>query len=298
MQASSQCYVACVPFFDRVSVSLTRCTVIYRSAGRDVALNYHGEGWSAASMLTFFRQLTLRRYCFIALGLVALVVLMFVYREIDIEAVHRKANEFNGVVVFALMVILPLLGFPVSVVHAVAGLRFGLVTGFELVAAATFLQLLIAYGLVKLAPGFFARRLEPLRKRLPEGAHTPVTLFTMLLPGVPYFAQLYVLPMIGVPLGTYLLWSLPINILRSLVGVTFGGLAEHMTPLRLAGFGLYTVTITLVCLWAFKRLRRVMKLTQPDPMSGFGTSVGELGATAAIIERNQTRRKRFRPVGR
>jgi uncharacterized membrane protein YdjX (TVP38/TMEM64 family) len=203
-------------------------------------------------------------------GLIAVVGVTWGYRQIDVDALHRRAEGVNGGVVFGAMVVLPLLGFPVTVVHAVAGLRFGIGPGCALVALATLLQLVGAYGLVKLAPAFFARKLEPWRRRMPVGAHTPVTLFTMLLPGVPYSAQIYVLPLVGVPFGTFLLWSWPINAARSVVGVTFGNLAGDFTPLRLAGFGLYFIVITVACAWALHRLRGTLRelddvSNHPDP---------------------------------
>lgn len=222
-------------------------------------------------------RLTRKRGLVIGAGVIAIVGLALLYRQIDIAAVHRRADAFDGVVVFVAMVVLPLLAFPISVVHAVAGLRFGIGWGCVLVALATFLQLLSAYGLVKLAPGFFARRLEPMRQRLPAGTHRSLTLFTMLLPGVPYFAQIYVLPLVGVPLRIFLCWSLPINVARSVVGVTFGGLSGNLTPLRLAGFGTYFVAITLTCSWSFRRLRR--KMREQDMASGTPASLSETRVT-------------------
>jgi len=198
-----------------------------------------------------------------ALGCVALVL---VYRQIDVAALHRRAEGVNGVVVFALMTLLPLVGFPVSVTHAVAGVRFGLPLGIALVSLSIVLQLLASYALVKAAPRFFAQRLASLRARLPRTAHTPLTLFTMLLPGVPYFAQNYVLPLAGVPLGTYLRWSIPIHIARSIVGIAFGDMSGDLTPARLAGFAAYAVFITVACTWSFRRLQRRMK--DPPPVAG------------------------------
>jgi uncharacterized membrane protein YdjX (TVP38/TMEM64 family) len=229
---------------------------------------------SGGTMFSFLRRLTPKQYALIGGVIIAVGLVTLFYRQIDIDTIHARADELNGFVVFAGMVLLPLGGFPVSVVHAVAGLRFGLGLGCLLVALATVIQLLTAYGLVKLMPGFFGRKLEPLRKRLPQGTHTPVTLFTMLLPGVPYFSQIYVLPLIGVPLGTFLMWSLPINIARSVVGVTFGDLCDNLTPLRLAGFGVYIVGITLTCAWAFRRLRRQM-LANEKPTPGRPTPLSE-----------------------
>jgi uncharacterized membrane protein YdjX (TVP38/TMEM64 family) len=243
-------------------------------------------------MLSRLRRVTPKQYLLIALGIIVLAGVTLLYRQIDIDAVHRKTEGLNGVAVFAAMVALPLTGFPVTVVHAVAGARFGIGPGCALVALATFLQLLCAYALVKMAPGFFARKLEPLRKRLPKGTHTPVTLFTMLLPGVPYFGQIYVLPLVGVPLGTFLGWSLPINVARSVVGVTFGDVSNDLTPLKLAGFAAYFIVITVTCTWSFRVLRRKIKEAknapgQPTPLS---EPIG--GWDRFFAKRRETRRLR------
>lgn len=243
-------------------------------------------------MLNVLKRLTPKQYMFIAVGVAAFIGLTVLYGRIDIDSLHRKAEALNGGVVFAAMVMLPLAGFPVTIVHAVAGVRFGIGLGCALVALATFLQLLGAYALVKMAPGFFARKLEPLRKRLPKGTHTPVTLFTMLLPGVPYCGQIYVLPLVGVPLGTFLLWSLPINVARSVVGVTFGEISNELTPWKLAGFALYFIGITVSCTWAFRVLRRKMKEArnapgQPTPLA---EPVG--GWDRFLAKRREARRRR------
>lgn len=243
-------------------------------------------------MLSFPWRLTPKQYLLIGLGVVTVVGMTLFYHQIDVAEVHRKAEGLNGLVIFTAIVVLPLIGFPVTMVHAVAGLRFGIGPGCAVVALATLLQLLGAYGLVKLAPQFFERKLEPLRKRLPEGTHMPVTLFTMLLPGVPYFAQIYVLPLVGVPLGTFLLWSLPINIARSVVGVTFGNIADHLTPLRLAGFGAYFVVIMVTCSWAFRSLRR--KMREQETVPGKPTPLSEPvgGWQRFLARRREARRQR------
>ena len=195
--------------------------------------------------------------------LLALIALSLFYRQIDLGELHRRAARLNGPVVYALIVLLPLGCFPVSAVHAVAGARFGVALGFPLVASSILLQLLIAYALVHAAPDFFARHLDWIRRRLPHTTHVPLTQLTMLLPGVPYWAQLYVLPLLGVPLRTYLKWSLPITVTRSIVGILFGDFSGHFTPLRIAGFAVYFVAISAGSWWSLRRLRA--RIPNPPP---------------------------------
>jgi uncharacterized membrane protein YdjX (TVP38/TMEM64 family) len=208
-------------------------------------------------------EFTPRKIALGVVAIVALIALSLVYRQIDVEAVHRRAEDLNGVMIFVLMTVLPLAGFPVSICHAVAGVRFGMSWGLFLVSISIMLQLLASYGLVKLAPSFFAKRMEPWRKRLPAGAHVPVTQFTMLLPGVPYFAQNYVLPLMGVPLGPYLIWAGIIHVLKSIVGIAFGHMSDDFTPGRIAGFVAYAIFITVATAWSFRRLQAQMKVQPP-----------------------------------
>lgn len=217
-----------------------------------------------AQAVFFDFRVTRRRIVFAVAGVIALVAVVLLYRTIDVAALHRRAEDVNGVLIFALMTVLPLLGFPVSVAHAVAGVRFGFAPGLAWVAVSIVLQLLASFALVKAMPKLFARHLKPLRDRLPKGAHAPVTQFTMLLPGVPFFAQNYVLPLVGVPLGTYLRWSIPIHIAKSAIGVVFGDMSDDLTPVRIGGFLIYAIFITVACTWAFRRLQARM-VVPPRP---------------------------------
>lgn len=208
----------------------------------------------------------------LVVAVLAIAALSLLYRQIDVAALHRRAEAINGIWVFVLMTVLPLVGFPVSVTHAVAGVRFGLGLGWALVAVSIVLQLLASYALVKSLPDFFSHRFERVRQRLPHTAHVPLTLFTLLLPGVPYFAKNYVLPLAGVPLRTYLLWSAPIHIARSIVGILFGDMSDHLTPARVTGFVIYALAITATCAWAFRRLQA--QVQAPPPAAGDRTPRG------------------------
>lgn len=206
---------------------------------------------------------TLRPGFLLGAGVAAVVAIAWAWGRIDVAELHASAARLDGPAVFGALTLLPLAGFPVSVLHVVAGVRFGTATGLALVALSILLQLLASYALVRLAPAFFMRQVDPLRRRLPPGTHRSVTVFTLLLPGAPYFAQNYVLPLIGVPLGTYLAWGFPIHVTRSIAGVVFGDLSDDLTPARLAGFGLYFLTVTLLCAWAFRTLRSQLRAPPP-----------------------------------
>lgn len=161
--------------------------------------------------------LTPRRIVAAVVVLAVVVAFVWFRDQLGLKNLHDHATEFNGFLVFAALVVLPLLAFPVSVMHAVAGAKFGLPLGITLVGISIVLQVLACYGIVHLFPKFFARRFARLRRKLPPGTHRSLTLFALLLPGAPYFAQNYVLPVAGVPFRVAFRYSLPINFGRSIV---------------------------------------------------------------------------------
>ncbi|HWA11423.1 MAG TPA: hypothetical protein VG838_18430 [Opitutaceae bacterium] len=206
---------------------------------------------------------------FLRIALPAVVVLaglVLLYHRVDISTVQAAAGRLNAGVAFALLVVLPLVGFPVNVLHVAMGLRFGFPLGMALVAASILLQLLASYAIVHAFRGFFARRLAPIREKIPHAAHGTVCLFTLLLPGVPYFIQNYTLALIGVPFRIYLTRCLPLHILRSAVTVGLGGQAAHLRPGGLALLISYWVLLLGASWWTYRRLRR--QLANPPAAAG------------------------------
>ena len=201
-------------------------------------------------------------------GLIVAIVAVIWFRDsIDLKALHAHAQDFNGALVILCLAVLPLVGFPASVLQAITGAKFGFPWGMVIVGASIAFQLVAAYFLVHIAPGFFSRRFKSLRERLPDGSHRTLTLFTMFLPGAPYFAQNYALAIAGVPFRMFFGYCFPIHFTRSVIGVIFGEWSGNFTPTRIAIVVAYNVVITLVCAWAFRRLRRQLR-NQPAKAGG------------------------------
>ncbi len=201
------------------------------------------------------------------MGVVAVAGLALLYHYIDVDQVHAKADELPGWLCVLLLAGLPLVGFPATALHIGAGLRFGVPLGLTLVWLSILFHLLASYGLVHWNRTLFASRFKSLRQKIPKGTHTPVTLFTMLIPGAPYFAQNYVLPVIGVPLRIYLGIALPIHAVRSSVSVIFGGQTHDLTLGRVLAVLAYGALILLASWWALRRLRAALA-DQPRAAGG------------------------------
>lgn len=181
--------------------------------------------------------------------------LILLHREFDLKTVHAHASRMNGPLAFSLLTILPLIGFPASVLHVVAGMRFGVPLGLALVNLSILLQMLASFALVRWQRKFFAARFKTVRERIPPGSHAAVTVFTMLIPGAPYCAQNYVLPLLGVPLRIYLGIGLPLHAARTIIAVVFGDQSDQLTVGRVLLMLVYTVLVGLASWWALRRLQ-------------------------------------------
>jgi len=174
---------------------------------------------------------------------------------VNMHVVHEKAAQLNGGVAFVLLVLLPLIGFPVAILHFAMGIRFGIWLGLGLVALSIPLQLAAFYGLVHWQKEFFRDKFKGLRGRIPPGAHDAMAVFTLLIPGAPYFAQNYALALMGVPFRVALRWAFPLNLLRAVVTILVGDQSEHLTPGRIAWIALYALMLVGASWWAYRRLQ-------------------------------------------
>lgn len=182
-------------------------------------------------------------------------VMLLIYLNVDIDEVHAYADRLPAGIAFALLAFLPLFGFPASLLHIAAGIRFGIPLGLALVSLSILFQLFVSYAVTHWQEERFSRWLAPVRERIPQGAHGSVCVLTVLLPGVPYAAINYVLPLLGVPLRTYILACWPLHTLRSTVTVAFGGQSHQLTTERVLVLVAYALTILGASWWTYRRMR-------------------------------------------
>ncbi len=192
----------------------------------------------------------------VAVAVVLAAMYAGLHGRLDAAAVHKYAERLNGGAAFALLVVLPLLGFPASVLHVAAGLRFGVEEGLMLVGISIGIQLLASYFIVWRFGDRIGRRFETLRRRIPRGAQPSVAVFAVLLPGAPFAAINYVLPLLGIRLRTYLACCWPLHTLRATVTVLLGGVIGQFTTGRLTILGGYALLLTGASAWTYRRLRR------------------------------------------
>ncbi len=203
-----------------------------------------------------WRALTRRQIVFGVLGLAALLAIILGWRAVDMEAFHAWMQRLPALMVTGVVGVLPLVGFPVSALHLASGVRFPFWTGLFVVAVTTMFHHTAAWALVRALPERCFARLEPWRKKLAGAGHWEAAVLCSILPGMPYTVQLYLLPVMNVPLRLICLVSGTLHIVRASVTVILGNISADLTVGRVSALAAWYLLIVLVCGYTVKRMRR------------------------------------------
>ncbi len=160
------------------------------------------------------------------------------------ELLHRLLEwitEAPPLVLFAALVIAPLIGIPISPIWIAVGIRMGTFWGTLVALVALLLNFTLAYGLaMRFARGRIRSWIEKRGKSLPSltaGDETRWIILVRITPGFPLFLQNYLLGMVGVNFFRYLLLSLPIQGIYAFLFIYLGT--------SLSGSGLWRGVIAL-----------------------------------------------------
>lgn len=237
---------------------------------------------AATAPRVFFRlgplDVTARLLIRALLVLSVLGALSFFWSQLDIADLHARAKSLSGLGVIAAITFLPLVGFPVSWLHLIAGVRFDFLGGMLVVAVTSVLHHVLGWALVRILPARFFSRLAPWREKLRGAGHRDATLLCCLLPGMPYTVQLYLMPVIGVPFRLMFGLSAALHTARAVVTILFGDISDDLTPPRIATLVAYYVILFSVSALALRSLRRSLAMN---------TTIQEKPVHAHVTERSR-----------
>lgn len=185
----------------------------------------------------------------------ACVVLWAVLRAFPENPWKAWVNSLPPTALLGALVVLPVFGFPISVLHIATGARLGLGYGMLAVAISTLVHLLLAYFLAHHVSQPVRRILAAFGWKIPNvptGAAWPFTIWITLLPGVSYALKNVIPPLTGVGLRVYLGAELPLHVAKSLVGLTLGQATIDFSW----GLALFVVLYTCVLLTLTRHLAR------------------------------------------
>lgn len=189
----------------------------------------------------------------------AAIGLIWRYTDLTLAGVTDWIGGLSPLAVLPAMALLPIAGFPISVVYLVAGARFGPVGGGIVVAGVTAVHLLGSYAIAR----SFLR--EPLRRfiarrhahlpHIPQDEQAAVCLIASLIPGLPYVVRNYLLALAGVRLRYYFWVCLPIYVARSYVTILLGDMGSDPSRTKIVVLIAVDVLKVIVCACVIWRLR-------------------------------------------
>jgi uncharacterized membrane protein YdjX (TVP38/TMEM64 family) len=178
-------------------------------------------------------------------------VAWIVMADVPWQAIPRAMGRLDTVAILGLTAVLPVAGFPISMVYLLLGARFGPAAGLGVVGGITAIHLLATHWITR---SFLRRPLMRFMSRhhhrapavLP-GENGAVALMIMIAPAIPYFVRNYVLALSGIPLRVYFGIALPVHVARSYVVLFLGDFGGSPTPRGLVLLGvLFALQFTIL----------------------------------------------------
>lgn len=164
--------------------------------------------------------------------------------------------------------LLPLFGFPVTVLLVLLGLRFGSAAGLLFMFLIMPLHLVISFAAVRFVFGSWIKkivgesRLQGLQ--VPEHRHMEFSLVFMAVPGLSYTMKNYLLALSGVKFRYYFLFGWLAQGIMGAPFVILGKSPSDWSPRLIFGMILIFVVIYVFMKWGRKRLQRMLQTSAKE----------------------------------
>lgn len=175
------------------------------------------------------------------------------------EWIIRQLHEStHPVLILGLFVVLPVLGFPISIFLILLGLRFGPWYGILFMLAGMPLHLLGSFGLSHSFLRPWMQRIAQKRAftipRVPEHRYIGFSFLFMVVPGLPYTLKNYMLALSGVPFPIFFLIGWGVNAILGLPFVILGGAATQWGIMLPATLVIFAALIYGIERWVRKKM--------------------------------------------
>jgi uncharacterized membrane protein YdjX (TVP38/TMEM64 family) len=173
--------------------------------------------------------------------------------DLDRESILAYGMSLPPSTVIAAFFLLPPVGFPVSVLLVLIGLRFGIMWGMIIVTVGMFFHLLVVYGIAQSGMrDAMRRRIASFGYEIPpiKGSHRLwfTTLFASIH-GPPYAAKLYLLALTDLPFRYHCGIALPVYIGFSLLPVSAGKAVMNLNPVTVSVIVIASIALLLFGRW-------------------------------------------------
>ncbi len=194
---------------------------------------------------------------FVVVGLVGWGIYWAIQNGYFEQAISMIDKNTSPALFIALMVLLPLVGFPISIFLIMAGIKFGILYAILLWVLVLPSHTLICFYLARALRQPLVRLLtEKLGYEVPEVPEKHEALFSFVflaVPGIPYAVKNYLLPLAGIPFRYCVLMNTIVQLVLGIPFIVLGKSATNMDlKLLLFAAGFFVVGFFAVW-WLEKR---------------------------------------------
>ncbi|MGC4074152.1 MAG: hypothetical protein QM760_16895 [Nibricoccus sp.] len=207
----------------------------------------------------------------VIIGGIGLIILFAVLAKFGGHYWKDTINTLSPAILVACLAVLPLTGFPVSLLLIAVGARLGFWLGFATAAAMIAVHLALSYPL----SGLFRKPITALLAkagwtlpRLNRKTAWPFATWLALFPGLSYSLKNYAPALAGIPFGIYFVAFYPVHLFTAVVGLLLGGASMHFSWPLVCGLAVYAIvmaTLTRVLSSLLKAHGAFASPAIPDP---------------------------------
>jgi uncharacterized membrane protein YdjX (TVP38/TMEM64 family) len=199
------------------------------------------------------RPVNRKRQMFLAASILALLVYLVSPDKLTLENLHQFGTALPTWLFLPAYFVLPLLGFPISVLLLASGLKYGFTISIMIASVGMAFHLFAAWHI---AHGYLRRRLEAwlshTRFDLPTIPQLHQVWFIALfvtLPGLPYVVKLYSLALTNLPFRRYMIMAWFFHVLHSAIFIGLGAAAGKVDSKLMIGMAILTVLMFAIASW-------------------------------------------------
>ena len=211
--------------------------------------------------MTLYNKFLLTASIVLIVALISAGIYLAVSPEYFRHAVSLIDKNMPPALFIALMVILPVVGFPISIFLIMGGIKFGIFYASLLWLIILPVHALIGYylaGSLRIPLKRFFYKMGYPVPELPEKGVAPFSFLFLAIPGIPYGGKNYLLPLAGVPFSYCVLMNVAVQWPQ---GIPFIVLGRSIMDLDLTLF--YIALAAIVLIYFFLRwLKRKYGNTQ------------------------------------
>jgi uncharacterized membrane protein YdjX (TVP38/TMEM64 family) len=194
----------------------------------------------------------------VGIVLVVSLALLYWHGHLNREGMQALANAMPTSVFIPAYFLLPLFGFPISVLLVASGLKLGLPQSIVLAVVGMAFHTVVAWRLARSSLSRpIHRRLAERGFKIPEIPDRHQIWFTcllVLLPGLPYAFELYGLALTNLPFRRYALIVWFFHVLNAIPVIGMSAAVAEFDTTWLMAFGVLAVVMIVISQWLARRM--------------------------------------------